>query len=126
MPGTIRSISLTAVAALAVLACSGTGASSAPSDLASAIPSAAASTAASTGASSASATRVSANDATHDELVAALTNAGVANADRWAREIEEYRPYDTSDATLQKLQDNLAKYDPSPETLAGILTALQP
>jgi hypothetical protein len=70
--------------------------------------------------------RVSANTATNAELVAALTAAGVPNADRWAREIEEYRPYDTADTTLQKLQDNLAKYDPSAETLAGILAALQP
>ena len=70
--------------------------------------------------------KVSANTATHDELVAALTAAGVPNADRWAREVEEYRPYDLTDVTLQKLQDNLAKYDPDPATLAGILSALVP
>ena len=70
--------------------------------------------------------KVSANTATNDELIAALTAAGVARADRWAREIQEYRPYDTSDPTLQHLQDELAKYNPDPETLAGILSVLQP
>ena len=70
--------------------------------------------------------KVSANTATNDELIAALTAAGVPAADRWAREIQEYRPYDTSDPTLQHLQDELAKYNPDPETLAGILSVLQP
>lgn len=55
-----------------------------------------------------------------------LAAAGVPSPDRWAREIQEYRPYDTSDATLQKLQDNLAKDNPDPATLAAILSALQP
>jgi hypothetical protein len=70
--------------------------------------------------------KVSANTATSDELVAALQAAGVSSADRWAREVMEYRPYDTSDATLQHLQDNLAKYNPDPATLAAILSALTP
>lgn len=71
-------------------------------------------------------TKVSANTATESELVAALTAAGVPNADRWAREVMEYRPYPADDATLQRLQDNLAKYNPDPATLAGILAALKP
>ncbi len=71
-------------------------------------------------------TTVSANDATYDELVAALEAAGVPNATKWAREIEEYRPYDTSDPTLASLQQHLAKYQPSAETLAGILSVLRP
>jgi hypothetical protein len=70
--------------------------------------------------------KVSANDATYDDLVAALEAAGVSAADRWADEIMEYRPYDTSDPTLAKLQDELAKYDPSAETVAGILSVLEP
>jgi hypothetical protein len=70
--------------------------------------------------------RVSANDASFDELVAALDSVGVSPSDRWANEIMEYRPYDTADPTLAHLQDELAKYDPSPETLAGILSVLQP
>ena len=73
-----------------------------------------------------SVTKISANTATTDEIIAALTAAGVARADRWAREIEEYRPYDMGDPTLQHLQDELAKYNPDPETLAAILSVLQP
>ncbi len=38
----------------------------------------------------------------------------------------EYRPYDTSDPTLQHLQDELAKYNPDPATLAAILSVLTP
>jgi competence protein ComEA len=83
------------------------------------------STASSAGSVAASGT-VSANSASREELVAALTAAGVPNADRWATEVMEYRPYPTDDATLQKLQDNLAKYDPDAVTLAAILAALAP
>lgn len=75
---------------------------------------------------SASAARVSANDASFDELVAALQSVDVSPADRWAREIMEYRPYDPGDPTLAQLQDQLAKYNPSAETLAGILSVLEP
>jgi hypothetical protein len=71
-------------------------------------------------------TKVSANTATREELIAALEAAGVSRADRWAREIEEYRPYDTADPTLQHLQDELAKYNPDPATLAAILSVLEP
>jgi hypothetical protein len=78
------------------------------------------------GSAASTATRVSANSASMDELVAALEGAGVTAADRWADEIVEYRPYDAGDATLAKLQDELVKYDPSPETLAGILSVLEP
>ena len=76
--------------------------------------------------SSVGAGKVSANTASQSEIAAALAAAGVPNADRWAREVTEYRPYPTNDATLQALQDNLAKYNPDPATLAGILSALQP
>ena len=71
-------------------------------------------------------TTVSANTATREELIAALEAVGVSRADRWAREIEEYRPYDTADPTLQHLQDELAKYNPDPATLAAILSVLTP
>jgi hypothetical protein len=86
----------------------------------------AATAAATTASSSAATARVSANTATQSDIAAALDAAGVPNADRWAREVVEYRPYDGSDATLQKLQQNLAKYNPDPATLAGILSALTP
>jgi len=70
--------------------------------------------------------KVSANTASAGEITAALTAAGVPNADRWTREIQEYRPYPADDPALQRLQDNLAKYNPDPATLAGILSVLQP
>jgi hypothetical protein len=70
--------------------------------------------------------RVSANDASARGLVAALESAGVPAADRWAREIMEYRPYATDDPSLAELQDELAKYDPAPETLSAILNVLEP
>lgn len=74
----------------------------------------------------ASAGTVSANTASTEELIAALEANGVASADRWAREIEEYRPYDASDPELTHLQDELAKYNPDPATLAAILEVLTP
>jgi competence protein ComEA len=70
--------------------------------------------------------KVSANTASTAELVSALEAADVTNADRWAREIMEYRPYDTTDPTLQHLQDELAKYNPDPATLTAILSVLTP
>jgi hypothetical protein len=120
---------LTAAMAVSLAACSGSTAglgTVAPS--ATAAPTSAASSGGASGSAdpSAAVTRVSANTATSEELVAALTAAGVPNADRWAREIEEYRPYDSSDPTLARLQSNLAKYDPDPATLAAILSALEP
>ena len=109
------------VLAAAILAGCGSGAATTKPTSTSA---AAATTPASTAA--AAATQVSANSASRDELVAALIAAGVPNASRWANEVMEYRPYPTDDATLQKLQDNLAKYNPDPATLAAILSALRP
>jgi DNA uptake protein ComE-like DNA-binding protein len=107
------------VAALA--ACSGSAASTS-----SPVATTGSSAVATSSAAATTSGKVSANTATSAELVAALTAAGVPNADRWAREVMEYRPYDTSDPTLQHLQDNLAKYNPDPATLAAILSALTP
>lgn len=67
---------------------------------------------------------VDANTASVGEIADALDAAGVDNADRWAREVEEYRPYPTDDPDLTRLQQNLAKYNPGDETLARILSAL--
>ena len=82
-------------------------------------------TGSSTGSSSSN-KKVSANTATEAELVAALTAAGVSNPSRWANEIDEYRPYDTSDPSLSKLKSELAKYNPGTDTLNKILSVLQP
>lgn len=70
------------------------------------------------------AAKVSANDATADELVAALSAAGVPSADRWAREIEEYRPY-PDDPSWAKLRDELSKYNPSDQVLEAIISVLR-
>ena len=70
--------------------------------------------------------KVSANNASEQELVAALTAAGVSNPTRWAGEIQEYRPYDTSDASLSKLKQELAKYKPDQATLDKIMSVLEP
>ncbi len=71
-------------------------------------------------------TRVSANTASADEIAAALEDAGVSNAKRWAEEVVEYRPYPTDDPDLTKLRDNLAKYNPGQETVDKIVSALTP
>jgi hypothetical protein len=104
----------------------GTAATTPGSSPASPSPSASASAQATTAGSPASQGKVSANTATQAELIAAFTAAGVPNPDKWTKEVMEYRPYDTSDPTLQALQDNLAKYNPSASTLAGILSVLEP
>ena len=75
---------------------------------------------------SAAATKVSANTASSAEIQAALTAAGVTNAARWTKEIEEYRPYPTDDPSLAKLRKEQQKYNPSADQLDKILSALQP
>jgi hypothetical protein len=122
-------VALTAVSALLVLGACTSGSAATPSTIATSTPAGSVAPAASTAADPSSATavgKVSANTASQSEIAAALAAAGVPNADRWAREVTEYRPYPANDPTLQVLQDNLAKYNPDPATLAGILGALQP
>jgi ABC-type phosphate transport system substrate-binding protein len=130
----LRSLIGLSVASLALVAACSSGSGSATTTPAATAPAAAASTATDPAATastsvadgSSSVAGVSANSASESEIAAALAAAGVPNADRWAREVVEYRPYDASDTTLQKLKDNLAKYNPDPTTLAGILSALVP
>jgi len=74
------------------------------------------------GAASAAGT-VNANTASVDQLAAAFSAAGVSNADRWAREVAEYRPYDDAPAWT-KLRHELAKYNIDPAVLEKILTVL--
>jgi glucose/arabinose dehydrogenase len=69
-------------------------------------------------------TKASANNATAAQLQAALEAAGVPNASRWIIEVQEYRPYPTDDPSFAKLKSNLAKYNPSADTLSRILAAL--
>ena len=71
------------------------------------------------------AAKVNANIATESELAAAFGAAGIPNADRWAREVAEYRPYD-SDPTWAKLRQELAKYNIDPTVLEQIIATLEP
>jgi len=113
----------TAVAALLVVAACTGGSAPTPSTIATTAP---ATSTPSDASSAAAVGKVSANAASQSEIAAALAAARVPNADRWAREVTEYRPYPADDPTLQVLQDNLAKYNPDPATLAGILSVLEP
>ena len=78
------------------------------------------------GASPAAAKKVSANTASEAQITAALESAGVDNADQWAEEVVEYRPYPKSDPNLGKLRANLKKYNPGKETTDLIVSALTP
>lgn len=97
---------------------------------ASAPASAAASAAASASSSSSAAAsaktvqKVNANTATVAEMQVAFEAAGISNAARWAREVEEYRPYPTNDPTFAKLRGELAKYNPGPGVVDQIIAVL--
>jgi recombination DNA repair RAD52 pathway protein len=77
-----------------------------------------------TAAAAPAAAKVPANTATRAELTAAFDAAGISNAARWAMEVEEYRPYPTNDPTFAKLRQNLAKYNPGPGVVDGIVATL--
>lgn len=74
-------------------------------------------------AASSGAGTVNANSATVDELTQALSAAGVANPEKIAAEVEEYRPY-TADDLKTKLTQELAKYGLDDAQLAKVLSAL--
>jgi membrane-bound lytic murein transglycosylase B len=118
------------IAAVTVAACGGAATPPASNAIANATasstvatPAPAASGAATTTTAS-STTKASANNATAAQLQAAFDAAGVPNASRWIIEVQEYRPYPTDDTTFAKLKSNLAKYNPSADTLGRILGAL--
>jgi hypothetical protein len=67
---------------------------------------------------------VDANDATEAELEAAFEANGIPDAEKWAHEVEEYRPYPTDDPSFAKLRQELSKYNPSPEVLEKIIGSL--
>lgn len=69
-------------------------------------------------------TTVDANSASVAELTAAFEADGISNASRWAREVEEYRPYPTDDPTFAKLRESLKKYNPSSAVVDQIVAAL--
>jgi len=70
--------------------------------------------------------KVSANTASESDIASALSSAGVSNAERWAKEVVEYRPYPADDPNMTKLRDNFAKYNPGQETVDKIVSALTP
>ncbi|MCE7939395.1 hypothetical protein DCC79_12200 [bacterium] len=70
--------------------------------------------------------KVSANDATEEELIAAFTAAGIDNAEQWADEVVEYRPYAADDPNFTVLREELAKYNPAPGVIDQIVAVLEP
>jgi DNA uptake protein ComE-like DNA-binding protein len=90
-------------------------------------PSAVATSSAPAGAAAASPAtvqKVNANTASVAELQRAFEAAGISNAARWAREVEEYRPYPTDDPSFAKLRQELAKYNPGPGVVDQIVATL--
>ncbi len=81
-------------------------------------------TGASTGTGNQAPAKVSANDASREEIAAALTAAGVANAERWAGEVVEYRPYDDAADGFPHLREELAKYNPADGVVDQIISVL--
>ncbi len=75
-------------------------------------------------ASAATVAKVSANNATNAQHIAAFTAVGIPNPSSWAREVQEYRPYDANDASLTKLRQNLAKYNPAAGVVDKIVATL--
>jgi len=69
--------------------------------------------------------KVSANNASRADLQAALENAQISNSRKWAREVEEYRPYPEDDPDYAKLRGELAKYNPSPGIVGRIIAQLE-
>jgi ABC-type transport system substrate-binding protein len=128
---TQRGLLLPLVLGLTVAACSGGGGSTsspaaeatsqgAPVGSASASP--AATSDPSTGTTGS--TVVNANTASVDELRAAFETAGITNADKWAREVAEYRPY-PADPTWAQLRQELSKYNIAPDVLEKIIGLLE-
>ncbi|MFF0310999.1 hypothetical protein ACFYSC_26520 [Streptosporangium sp. NPDC004379] len=78
------------------------------------------------GAPSSQPAKVSANTASESQIATALRAAGVPNAERWAKEVVEYRPYPADDRNFTKLREELAKYNPGQETIDKIISVLQP
>ena len=119
-------LSVLSAAAVAIAACGGAASSGAvdPTATAAITTVAPARTSASAATASSTAAKASANNASAAQLQAAFEAGGVPNASRWVIEVQEYRPYPVDDPTFAKLKSNLAKYNPSAETLSRILAAL--
>jgi glucose/arabinose dehydrogenase len=110
-------------ATVALVACGGAAAAPATNATAAATVATVTASTAATGTAT-STTKASANNATAAQLQTALEAAGVPNASRWVIEVQEYRPYPVDDPSFAKLRSQLAKYNPSADTLSRILAAL--
>ena len=128
---TQRGLLLPLVLGLTVAACSGGGGST--SSPAAAAPSQGAPAAAASASPAATSdpytgttgsTPVNANTASVEELQAAFEAAGITNADKWAREVAEYRPY-PADPTWAQLRQELSKYNIAPDVLEKIIGTLE-
>lgn len=126
-----RGLLLPLVLGLTVAACSGGGGSTPAATGAAQTPPAATAPASSASpatadpsSGSADTTRVNANTASVEELQAAFEAAGISNADRWAREVDEYRPY-PADPTWAQLRQELSKYNIAPDVLEKIIGLLE-
>jgi competence protein ComEA len=123
-----RTLLLPLLLGLTVAACSGGGGATSGPVATGAVgtPAAASSSAPATAPSSASAATgsINANTATVAELQAAFETAGISNADRWAREVAEYRPY-PADPTWAQLRQELSKYNIAPDVLEKIIGLLE-
>ena len=122
-------LSVLSAAAMALAACGGAASSGASDATATArvttvAPAATSASAATAATASSTATKASVNNATAAQLQAAFEAGGVPNASRWVIEVQEYRPYPVDDPTFAKLKSNLAKYNPSADTLSRILASL--
>ena len=124
MPRIASLAGLTLGTSIILAACSGGSASSAPAARSTATSPAGASTAPSTTASTAAVGKVNANTASASELAAAFSAAGISNADRWAREVTEYRPY-PDDPSWAQLRQELGKYNIDPAVLEQIIAILE-
>ena len=90
---------------------SATASTSVPTAPAAGAPAVPASGGAAATAPAGAAVKVSANRAPRAELQRAFEAAGIPNAARLAVEVEEYRPYPTTDPGFAKLRQELAKYN---------------
>jgi DNA uptake protein ComE-like DNA-binding protein len=116
-------IGVAAVAGTLVLsACGGSAATSRTT--AAAPPAQSASAPAASPATGSVTQKVNANTASVAEMQQAFEAAGISSAARWAREVEEYRPYPTDDPSFAKLRRELAKYNPGPGVVDQIVATL--
>jgi hypothetical protein len=124
MPVPPRHLAAPAVALALLLGACSSGGNDHDADDAARTTSTTASNGASDTTTSDASTTVDANAATVAELTAAFEADGISNASRWAREVEEYRPYPTDDPTFAKLREKLKKYNPSSAVVDQIVAAL--